>query len=307
MVFPNSLSLDSLVHENQELKKELSTLKEDTEYVQHILAKVALHLRSTIKHLEKSKNWTFLPSALTDLQIPECLTKFIFTLITEGILQKNPTQRGLLHVDSIAQGIVYAVSGGSQVPPNHILLPVAVKPLTGNVELIQILNRLGHGMSYTKVEESETALCLLKISGAANEVMLPENILPHLFTTLAWDNIDQIEETLTEEGTTHRVNGIIVQPKMFGPEPNKPLCPAVRKDKKRSLTLDEDPLPVYVPGKSTGPPNLRSVDLHSSEVTNKAHKKNLVWMLTRQAHTENQQVMGWMDRLQYCHQKGPNS
>ena len=123
--------------------------------------------------------------------------------------------------------------------------------------------------------------------------MLPENILTHLFTTLAWDNIDQIEEMLTGEGTIHRVNGIIVQPKTFGSEPNKPLCPAVQKDKKRSLTLDEDPLPVYVPGERTGPPNLRSVDLHSSEVTNKAHKKNLVWMLTRQIHTENQQVMGW--------------
>ena len=231
-------------------------LKEDTENVQHVLAKATLHLRSTIKHLEKSNNWPFLLSALTDLQIPEDLTNFIFTLITGEMLQKNPTQQSLLHVDSIAQDIVYAVSGGSQVPPKHILLPVAVKSLTGNVELIRILNRLGHGMSYTNVEENETALCLLKISGAANEVMLPENILPHLFTTLAWDNINQIEETLKEEGTTHRVNDIIVQPKTFRPEPNKPPCPAVRKDKKRSLTLDEDPLPVYVPGERTCPPNL---------------------------------------------------
>jgi len=52
-------------------------------------------------------------------------------------------------------------------------------------------------MSYTKVEENETALSLLNISGAADEVMFPENILPHLFTTLAWDNINQIEEILT--------------------------------------------------------------------------------------------------------------
>jgi len=62
--------------------------------------------------------------------------------------------------------------------------------------------------------------------------MLADNILPHLFTTLAWDNIDQIEETLTGEGTTHRVNGIIVQPTTFGPEPNKPVHPAVRKTRK---------------------------------------------------------------------------
>ena len=30
-----------------------------------------------------------------------------------------------------------------------------------------------------------------------------------LFTTLAWDNIDQIEETLSGEGISHRINGII--------------------------------------------------------------------------------------------------
>jgi len=33
------------------IEKELSTLKEDTENAQHVLAKAALHLRSTIKHL----------------------------------------------------------------------------------------------------------------------------------------------------------------------------------------------------------------------------------------------------------------
>ena len=44
LVFPVSLSSDNLVRENQELKKELSTLKEDTENVPHVLAKAALHL-----------------------------------------------------------------------------------------------------------------------------------------------------------------------------------------------------------------------------------------------------------------------
>ena len=104
------------------------------------------------------------------------------------------------------------------MPPKHILLLLAVKALTVNFELIRMLNRLGCGMLYTKVEENETALYLLKISGASDNVNLPEDMLPHLFTTLAWDNIDQIEEALSGEGTTHRVNGIIVQPKVFGPE-----------------------------------------------------------------------------------------
>ena len=44
-----------------------------------------------------------------------------------------------------------------------------------------------------------------------NEVPLPENIRPFVGTTLAWDNIDRLEETLSGGGTSHRVNGIAVQ------------------------------------------------------------------------------------------------
>jgi len=61
---------------------------------------------------------------------------------------------------------------------------------------------------------------------------------------------------------------------MFGPEPP---YPTVLKDKKRSLTLDEDPLPLYVPGERTGPPNLHSVDLDSSVVTNEAHTRKALY------------------------------
>ena len=43
-------------------------------------------------------------------------------------------------------------------PPKHILLPYAVKALTNNVELIQILNRCGHGVAYSQIEELNTAL-----------------------------------------------------------------------------------------------------------------------------------------------------
>jgi len=65
----------------------------------------------------------------------------------------------------------------------------------------------------------------------------------HIYTTLAWD-----KDWRNSYSTTHRVNGIIVQPKTFGTKPNNLPCPVVQKDKKRSLTLNEDPLPVYVPG-----------------------------------------------------------
>ncbi len=97
-------------------------------------------------------------------------------------------------------------------PPKHLLRPNAVKTLTGNVELIQVLNKLGHGMSYSQLEENDTDLCLQKSAAAFNHrVVLPASIKPHVFTNLSWDNIDRLEETLTGKGTSHRVNGIAVQ------------------------------------------------------------------------------------------------
>ena len=41
--------------------------------------------------------------------------------------------------------------------------------------------------------------------------ILPGTIQPNVFTNLAWDNIDRLEETFTGKGTTHRVNGIVVR------------------------------------------------------------------------------------------------
>ena len=65
-------------------------------------------------------------------------------------------------VQSIGQDCIYAVSRGNVIPAKHLLLPWGVKSITGNVELIQMLNRLGHGISYLKLEDTDTALCLQK-------------------------------------------------------------------------------------------------------------------------------------------------
>lgn len=68
---------------------------------------------------------------------------------------------------------------------------------------------MGIGIAYLQTEEINTVLCLQKMALAHdNEVPLPENMQPYVLTTLAWDNIDRLEETFTITGTSHRVNGI---------------------------------------------------------------------------------------------------
>ena len=97
-------------------------------------------------------------------------------------------------------------------PPKHLLLPYAIKTLTGNTELIQILIKFGLGVSYSQLEEIDTALCPQKLAASLNQrVVLPTAIQPYTFTNLAWGHL---EETLTGKGTSHIVNGMT---KMYGP------------------------------------------------------------------------------------------
>ena len=54
--------------------------------------------------------------------------------------------------------MIFTASKGLVKPPQHIALPVSVQSMTDSSELVTILNRLGHGISYTKQEEYETAI-----------------------------------------------------------------------------------------------------------------------------------------------------
>ena len=100
-----------------------------------------------------------------------------------------------------------------------------------------MLNRLGHSVSYSQVEEIDTALCLQKLSQSEGGVAVPRNIHAGVFTTLAWDNIDRLEEKSSGGATSHRVNGIAVQAEMIVPQPRRSM-PIIAKTNKRSITAE---------------------------------------------------------------------
>ena len=97
--------------------------------------------------------------------VPGCLTRLLTGIIT-GDPVPPPTVRVQSLVKSFSQDIVYVVTNGKMKPPKQVLLSYGQKTLTGNVELIQILNRLGHGVSYSQLEENDTAPCLEKMAAA---------------------------------------------------------------------------------------------------------------------------------------------
>jgi len=81
--------------------------------------------------------------------------------------------------------------------------------------------------------------------------MLITSIKPHVF---AWDNTDQLEKTVTGKGTSHRINGIAVQAKVYGPFlPTAELPHIEKKSKQRSVCAKIHDLEAYVSGAHVGP------------------------------------------------------
>ena len=98
-------------------------------------------------------------------------------------------------------------------------------------------------------------------------VYLPENVQKNVHSFLVYDNIDRMEETLSGAGTTHRCNGIIVQPvnEEFTSEPNSNNTgePISKKKCRRSLKIQEKDVEEYILGKGCGP-DLRSINYENS-------------------------------------------
>ena len=85
----------------------------------------------------------------------------------------------------------------------------------------------------------------LTLATASNQ-RVPASTKPDVFTNLAWDNIDRLEETLIGTGTSHRVNGIVVQANVYGPHLSRTDLPHTEKPKQRSVTIEDQGLEVYV-------------------------------------------------------------
>ena len=79
---------------------------------------------------------------------------------------------------------------------------MAIKSTTGSRKVIDILNRLGHSISYTTMEELETELTFAE-SNREQITPIGMNLTVSLATGIAFDNFDRFVETLSEKGTLH--------------------------------------------------------------------------------------------------------
>ena len=93
------------------------------------------------------------PSRANDY-IPYVLDVFLTVLISATIRLK----------ESLGQGIVFSVTNGTVKSPKSMWFPSVVKALCNNVDVVKLINKYDHGVSYDLVEEIETLFTLDVIS-----------------------------------------------------------------------------------------------------------------------------------------------
>ena len=286
LVYPETLSRETLIKQNMELQE----IQESQQSKEQLLLKSAQIVRSDIKVIEP-KDFPSSPNDLNDdfVKLPDSLMKWLSIVL--GVQSSAFDQQLLLK--SIGQDCVYVATGRRVVPAKQILLSMGIKTLSGNVELIRMVNRLGHGISYRKLMEYDNALCLHKITSMPDSgVALPTNIFPNVPTTLAFDNIDRLEETLSGGGTSHRVNGIIVQPQVSSAR-LQPQSVRLKENKTNKIIPMISKLHDYYAGQRPSPPVTTSSDIDIHDASKNAAVLNLLWSLLRYISPSGHSVPSW--------------
>ncbi len=126
------------------------------------------------------------------------------------------------HIMMIGQDIIHCGSHGRKKMPKHVSLGMTVRHLTGSKQIITILNRMGHSVSYDDIEVVDTSLAEEVLAQSEKYgVVIPSNITPNGFVQIAADNNDINEETLDGKQTTHSTTMVVYQREQFGPKPQK--------------------------------------------------------------------------------------
>ena len=215
---------------------------------------------------------------------------------------KSKSDRVVRLKNLLTQDTVYSVSNGAIKMPKSVLFPAVVNALCNNTEVAKLINKCGHGIGYNLIGEIETEFALKVINEQTlNRVLIPDECNktenPPVALMVA-DNIDKLECTISEAGTSHRMNSILVlkQEHREGAEDNSggevPEEPPAKRKYKRSLVGDvvNKETPKYYKGRRVGPGVLPYVQYlgHSSsylEITKTLHMHYPVWIELRKLRT----------------------
>ena len=122
MIGPHTVSVETVVKENQSLKEELDPWKSKSN-VDNLIDLASNHLRSKIRDDVKETPWPCHPSDVDtqSYEVSYYLQRFFMGLLTGNATNEKPSQRVDRLTQSFSQDLVYAVTCGQQKPPQPCL------------------------------------------------------------------------------------------------------------------------------------------------------------------------------------------
>ena len=228
--------------------------------------------------------------------VPVLLQRLLSFIISGKPFDRAPEKKVRL-VNSFSQDICYAATNGQWFMPKQLLLSLTLRHLTGSAELITLFNRFGHGQSYSRTLELETAIC---DSITHSNTLLSPTIRQqgNIITHLCWDNFDLTEETPSGSGTNHSTHGIVIQDYNSADSVDIPGA-VIPKMKAGSVNYQPEQLePCFL--KQRYEPSLHIKDLKILDVVTSTNvmSSNLIWMLCRERLSQGEQIVpewnGWL-------------
>ena len=188
--------------DEEEIEEVTPEAKEDVKYL-HIYH-TAKMIRRLVTEMKPVMTWPPTEDDLdcSDTVVPDLLYNMFAWICASDVEYSNKRVCGVSAevrrlVLSLAQDLIHCVSRGRIKTPKHVTLPLTLKSLTGNAELVTILNRFGHALSYPQIEELETALAEKEIAKEQHGIIVPSVCSMGVPAVFCWDNNDLLEETLS--------------------------------------------------------------------------------------------------------------
>ena len=160
-------------------------------------------------------------------------------LCDSGNLENN-------RITSIAQDIVYCVSGGKKWTPKHVGLALTLHQKTRSRKLVCLFNKAGHCLSYRQLMSVDTALAkaTLESLDPSTGAVIPPNLKPseheqtgevtNKLIHVTADNIDILNDTLDGNNTFHATQMVAFQ---RGGASTDEILKAMKPSREQSLSV----------------------------------------------------------------------
>ena len=199
-------------------------------------------------------------------------------------------------IESFTADLVSAVSKGKVTTPKHYLVGLGIHNLTGQRAPVEIMNKLGHSISYPKVCDIETSLAEHVIEKSEDFNVLPllpsddEQIIPTWFWV---DNFDvKVEKQMGESGSVNTTHLMAFQEKAVNcNEPISEVSNRIALEKPKSRRLSKKS---HV---KTNQPKFNKDCPFGTTFIDQIAKMYLLWVIFRHHNNKDQMVpnfSGWL-------------